>query len=585
VTLGARADDSSGHFLRSAYSLVLNTVASGILGVAFWIFAARFFDADVVGRDSVLIVSMMTLSTICQCNMVNLFARFLPEQVHPARLIVIGYAVNCGLALLIGGAAVLVLPRVSDDLAGLGLDTAIGWAWIGSLMLWGIFCLHDAALTGLRHAPWVPAKNTVFGALKLVCLPVFATIGLGYGIFMAWVVPMALLLVPVTVVVFVRACRRHVPAEVVDDGGFRSPAVRRFIVLDYTASVFIQGLYTVLPLLVIAVLGSSENAYFWIPFTLITAVDMMSLSIAMSMTVEGAFVQSRLTTLARTAVRKFAVLVLGAAAVLIVAAPLILAPFGPDYVEHGTGVLRLLAIGVVGHGVIELYLGVARVRQQGRGLALLGIARCVLALVFCAVLGERFGIMGVAAGWSLMAVLVALAVLPSVLRTLGMTRGEAMTSIRGALARGRTGAGRVRNGSGRGERLAFLTSVLALVAVTGLLPPAPAFGLLLLFVLTAPGTVVVGMLGRLGTLPEPVAGLVAAIGLAWLVLLAQSMLWLGMWYTRGWTGLMALACAALLLTRALGWPLWPAGRRGVPATALARQPIVEPSRRDAEGRP
>jgi hypothetical protein len=235
--------------------------------------------------------------------------------------------------------------------------------------------------------------------------------------------------------------------------------------------------------------------------------------------------------------------------------------------------------------VIELYLGVARVRQQGRGLAVLGIARCVLALVFCTVLGERFGILGVAAGWSLMAALVALAVTPSVLRTLGMTRAEAVASTRGALARGWAAMGRVRTGTGGGERLAIVTSVLALVAVAGVLPAAPAFGLLLLFVLTAPGMVVLGLVRRLGTPPEPVAGLVAAIGLALLVLMAQSMLWLGMWYSRAWLGLMALACAALLLTRALGWPLWPAGRRGATATPLARQPIAEPGRRDAESRP
>ena len=59
-----RAHDSSTHFLRSAYSLVINTVATGVLGVAFWIFAARFFEPEealvrsfrhaLTSRDSVM---------------------------------------------------------------------------------------------------------------------------------------------------------------------------------------------------------------------------------------------------------------------------------------------------------------------------------------------------------------------------------------------------------------------------------------------------------------------------------------------------------------------------------------------------
>lgn len=558
--------DSDAHFLRSAYSLIINTAASGALGVAFWIVAARFFPADTVGRDSVLIVTMMTVSTICQVNLPNLFARFLPEQTDPSRVILWGFGINCGLALVLGGVGMAVLPRVSDDLAGLGYDGWLGWAWTASLALWGVFALQDAALTGLRHAPWVATKSSVYGLMKLLCLPLFMLIDTDAGVFLAWVVPMFVLLLPVNAIVFGRAVRRHVPSEDAGaTGGFRSRTLRRFLAYDYVASTFIQGLYTVLPLLVLGLLGTTVNAYFWIPFSLITAVDMMSLSIATSMTVEGAFAKDKLADLARTAVRRFALLVVGVSAVLALAAPIILIPFGPDYVDNGTSALRVLAIGVICHGVIELYVAVARVQQRGRALALVASGRSLIALALCSVLGAEFGLMGIAWGWSLMAIIVALAVLPSVIRTLRPAlAAEGEDAVAGGPRRAAPGlVAATWAATGGWQRVALAGSVLCLVTDTGVVPAPAAAIITLIFLLSAPGVALITLLERRGRAVPLEPALVAALGLATGVLLAQTMLWLDAWQSRVWVGLLAVACIAII-----GGASMPHGARALRASRL-----------------
>jgi O-antigen/teichoic acid export membrane protein len=542
-------DDSRHHFLRSAYSLVINTAATGALGVLFWIVAARVFPPETVGRDSALIVTMITISTICQVNLPNLFVRFLPEQGDPSRVILWGFVANSGLALVLGMGAMAIVPRVSDELTLLSFGSWVGWLWTASLALWGIFALQDAALTALRHAPWVAGKNAVFGVLKLLCLPLFLVLGAETGIFLAWVVPMILMLLPINALIFRRAVRAHVPAP--DDGTrapLGSPAVRRFLILDYGASTFIQGLYTVLPLLVLGILGSTANAYFWIPFSLITAVDMMSLSIATSMTVEGAFAKDRLAALARVAVRRFALIVAGAGAALALAAPLVLMPFGPEYVENGTAVLRVLSIGVVCHGVIELYIGLARVRRQGWALLAVAASRCALALTLCSVLGSRHGTIGIAWGWALMSLVMALAVL-----------APTMSILRGALdAAGAVPADpppprpwlRPWTAARPAQRLAAVTSALALVSLTGLAPAAVAAVLAVAFLVTAPGVVLVTLLARRGMVSDAEPGLTAAIGLATGVVAAQLMLWLHLWHGRVGFGLLAAVCLGLIVRAA-----------------------------------
>ena len=47
----------------------------------------------------------------------------------------------------------------------------------------------------------------------------------------------------------------------------------RLMAHDYAASVLVQAALTALPLLVVALLGQSAGAYFFLPLTVITAVD------------------------------------------------------------------------------------------------------------------------------------------------------------------------------------------------------------------------------------------------------------------------------------------------------------------------
>ena len=65
--------------LRGAYSLLANTALTSVLGMGFWMAAARLYSSVDVGRDTVLISVMIEISTMCQLNMGNGIVRFLPD--------------------------------------------------------------------------------------------------------------------------------------------------------------------------------------------------------------------------------------------------------------------------------------------------------------------------------------------------------------------------------------------------------------------------------------------------------------------------------------------------------------------------
>jgi O-antigen/teichoic acid export membrane protein len=420
-TQTAESAPASNHLLRSAYSLLANTAVTSILGMGFWVAAARLYPTVDVGRDTVLISVMIELSTICQLNMGNGIARFLPDLGrHSARALGVVYALTGFVALVVGASFVLVAPHVSHQLSYLGGETALAVGFVLTLILWGMFTLQDAALTAMRQAPWIPVENGIFGLLKLAALPLLLAVSSVNGVLLAWALPMGLLLIPVNLMVFRRAIPRHTAGRKCESAISRVGRRRvvRFLAQDYLASIFTQATLTVLPLLVIAILGATQSAYFAMPFVIVLAFDSFAYGACLSLVVEATLEYGRLRTLTVIFARRVLTLLMPAAALLALAAPLVMLPFGRGYAEHGAGALRLLLCGSVFRAVTALFSAVSRAQGRGVRLGLVELALLVLVLGSAVPLAHSHGIAGVAAAWLAANAIICLAVVPLLIRSL-----------------------------------------------------------------------------------------------------------------------------------------------------------------------
>jgi O-antigen/teichoic acid export membrane protein len=415
--------------LRSAYSLVLNAALTAGLGIPFWVVAARLYEPAALGRGAALIAVMLELSAICQLNMANAITRFLPSLAHgTARALVRAYALSGAAALVVGLAFVLAAPGISSEFAFLSGDWRLGALYVAGLIAWGWFALQDAALTAVRRAPWVPIENGFFGILKLAALPAFLAVGAANGVFLAWTLPALLLIVPVNLFLFRRAIpehvRRHRPggSAVVERLGRRG--LVRFMAQDWGATVLALAPTAVLPVLIVALLGSGANAYFFIPYMMVSTFNMLFFAASTSLVAEGALAEDRIRALAERVARRFGVILVAGTALMIAAAPLILLPFGADYVRESSSPLRLLACGSAFYAVLVLYIAIARL--QGRSGRILAVEAAKLPLLLGGVvaLSGPLGIEGVALAWLGSVALVALAVAPSLVRFLRSPPGR-----------------------------------------------------------------------------------------------------------------------------------------------------------------
>lgn len=400
-------------------ALMANTAVTSVLGMLFWAVASRSYSPRQLGDDAALISAMMLLSVVSQLNLAMGIARLLP-QVHARRWrpVAFAYGVTAVIAMVLTTIFVRVAPNVSEGFSSLSQHPLLAVALVGAVVLWNVFALQDAVLTACRWAIALPIENGLFGVLKIGLMVWLVPRFAGHGIFLGWLVAMAVMLLPVNALIFGRVLpagtRPDAPPIVTALPLADRSRVTRYLAVDYVAALLSQGYTSVLPLLVVAFLGRAANAHFYIAFVIAGAVRAVAQSMSTSLVVEGAHDESELASLTRTSVRRYARYAVPGTALLVLGAGLLLRPFGSDYVQHGTTLLRLLLIATVPQAVVTLYLGVERVRARVRWVLATETATAVLVAVGVSVGMHSSGLVGVGAGWLAAQTLVAVLVIPRI---------------------------------------------------------------------------------------------------------------------------------------------------------------------------
>lgn len=383
---------------RNAYALLLSGVISAGLGMVYWVLAARIYPATIVGLSSAAVSAMMLLSGLAQMSMNSALLRFIPRLgTATGKFIVICYGVSIGVAvsagLLYGAGITYWTPALAPY-----LQQPLGLAlFILAVASWSIYVLEDSVLAGLRQAVWIPVENTLGALLKIILLLPFTTWLPTYGIFAAWLLPVLLSVVPVNLLIFGRLLPKHVQATT-QQAPPQPAEVRCYVLGNYIGTLCYLGYTTLLPILVTARVSASANAYFYMPWMLATALQLIALNLTTSLTVEGTWEESKLALYCVRILKQALYLVIPLVGAFLIGAPWLLHLFGADYAQEGTQLLRLLALATLPNIVVMLQLSVARVQSNTRGVIGTQALLCVLLLGLSYLLLPTLGITAV--GWA-----------------------------------------------------------------------------------------------------------------------------------------------------------------------------------------
>ncbi|CAN5898437.1 hypothetical protein BH23ACT2_BH23ACT2_31010 [soil metagenome] len=384
------ADHFGDPLAAGSYALLSSSVATGVLGLVYWVIAARVYEPDDLGRASAVLATVMLTTNLVSAGFKRGVLRFLPgagaaQRSLMARTYLVAVAASVVGALVVAALVLWWSLPGWDDVRGRWMLLAV----LAAIPIWAVFTLQDAVLIALRR-PWlVPGKNVAFSVAKLALVAVLAPIGAVAGVVGSWSIP-ALIAV---VVVPIRLGRSRpvrptagrtddrtddpVDAQVKEPSPSTSPSPSMREMLSFTGAehlgvVLWRSATLLLPVVVLARVDAAAAAGFYLADQVTYGVYIISSNVADSaVAVAAGGDEAGGRKAFRSAARLVALLVgVAVGALLLVAGP-VMGVFGSGYRDETTALLILLALAAVPNAFTTLVIGLAHVRRRLRPVVLM----------------------------------------------------------------------------------------------------------------------------------------------------------------------------------------------------------------------
>ena len=383
-------------------SLVSTYALTSVLGLAFWLLAARQFSVASVGVGGAAIAMMTLLGTLGTCGLGTLLIARLPNTDQGRRRVLTrtALAVAGGVAALLAVAVPFVaihgLGVTSlEPIAG-GMAPAVVFALGTALM--AVALVVDQAVLVLGSGSLQTERNAVASATKLGALALLAVAGHtgGLTIFIAWSLGT---LVSLPLVAWRTRGGRALasPGRLLDWTALRG--LGRTALSHHALNTTLQAALQLLPLIVIVAVSPESNGIFTTALQVTGAVFALPYAITV-----GLFAAARGDVSAVLHRMRFTVPVsLGVSVlanlVLFPLAPSVLSVFGDQYSADGVEVLRILALAGIPFVVKDHFVALRRVQNRTGQATLVLLAMTVVELgaAYAGVLAG--GLIGLTAAW------------------------------------------------------------------------------------------------------------------------------------------------------------------------------------------
>jgi O-antigen/teichoic acid export membrane protein len=404
-------------YTSSLYLTATSLVNAGS-GFVFWVAAARLYKPEDVGLGAALISAAGFLLWVSSLGLEAAIIKYLPQTSSDSSALVNSYLTVASLAGGVAAVACLAtIPLWSPALAFIRHSPLSVLVFVGVVVAGANCVLIDYTCVVLRRSKLTFARTLTQALLKLLLLIALAAVlGKALGIFMAWGIASAISLIIALWLFLPHALPGYRPRLIF--GRHISGAMARFSITNYLCSGLIKTTTSLIPLIVVNVLGARANAYSYVGWGAAAPLLAIPGAVAISLFAEGSHKDEALASTVLRSLKVGSFLLLPAVVAMLVVGDKLLLIFGRDYSHATTSVLRVVATSAIPVAVNATYLGIAQVQHRLKPLMLVPAAIAVGTLVLGYALARPLGILGPAVAWLALQSAVALAVLPSILKML-----------------------------------------------------------------------------------------------------------------------------------------------------------------------
>lgn len=385
---------ANSQLANSVYLMLATFIVAG-LGFVFWTTITHDYTSTAVGLATALLSVSNLLAMLGLAGFDTTFVRYLPKAHQPQEYISSGMAMVAMASMFLSIAALFILPTVTPKLAFV-TEPIYGVLFVASTVATALNTLTNAIFLAHKNARDIFIINTLFSICKVV-LPIAIGGDSAITIFIFAGVAQAVGLA-LSVYGIQRKYGYRISLRV---HTYVLKIVRRYSLSMYVSSVFNLLPPTVLPLMIVALLGATYAAYYYMAFTIATVLYTIAYASMQAAFSEGSHNEAALRTYITKAIRLVGRLLIPAVVILILASSNLLQIFGKEYAHHAANLLRLFA-GAAFFVAIYSALGtVFKVTHNLRGVVSMNIVYAATIIGGVAILVPRLGLLGVGWAWLL----------------------------------------------------------------------------------------------------------------------------------------------------------------------------------------
>jgi O-antigen/teichoic acid export membrane protein len=373
--------------------MATSSVASAVLGAAFWALAAKLFPPDELGVMTAVIAVITAMGVVVAAGVGDAYTALLPAVGNARqRLYRRGQRVFWGIAsiggLIAGVATVVLLPQVRGSV-GVALLVAFG------ILIWSAANVQSSAAVALGRARWLPIANTLTGLGKLALLPLLAFTLHWHAVELAFILATAGMVVVLGPAIsrVIRTADELPRATISEDAALGM--FNGFFAQSIASSGLNFGVLTLSPFLVTAFAGPDQGALFALAFSIVQVLDLISISMAVSLAVHAASAPEDDWMMARAVLIRTGVMTISGGAIIVVLAPIALRWLDPTYGRLGaTAVIATLCGVCIVRAVYTVWAGLQRARRSIKLPLQFNVAFAVVLPILVVALSGRRGALG-----------------------------------------------------------------------------------------------------------------------------------------------------------------------------------------------
>lgn len=387
---------------RSSLAIMSTTLITSLLGYIFWLVVARRFGAEVSGAASAATSALQATVLVVSVGAAAALVEWLPRSTSALEW---RERLTAGLLVAVAGAVLgaplvaLVLGHTLDILPLLRQPAGAVLFFAGAVFL-SVGTVVDYVAISERRSVTLVARSVVLTGLRIPLLftpdvLVKSEAGLVLG---TWTVAAAISLV-LSAFTFATSDtgRTLVPAVRGSFGRLRE--MRGSFVGQHLITVAAMLAGYLLPLLVVARLGATENGYFYVTWMLGSIFSMISPAVSTALFAEGATTPRELHGLVRRCALLTAALLVVPILIYLIGGGFLLRLFGTDYATQGRLLLVLLTVSALPDAVTNIAVAVLRATSRLGEATLLNTAMLLGCLAGSWLLLPSLGIVAVGASW------------------------------------------------------------------------------------------------------------------------------------------------------------------------------------------